>query len=123
MYGAWAAMVNRCHNPNNSAYGRYGGKGISVCALWRSDFRAFLADVGERPAGMTLDRIDPYGNYEPNNCRWATAVEQRANRTAEGDQKMRAAMSTAVRARWAKWRLDMSGVPTGSVNLLPENET
>jgi hypothetical protein len=77
-------MLRRCHNPNAVDYPRYGQRGIAVCAAWDpqqgGSFEQFLADLGERPAGKTLDRIDPDGNYEPGNCRWATAKEQRANR-------------------------------------------
>ena len=104
MYSAWGGMVNRCHNPNNSSYGRYGKKGIRVCDRWREDFRNFLADMGERPDEKTLDRIDPYGPYSPENCRWATLKEQRANISPEGDRRMRAALSIGVKKRWAKWR-------------------
>jgi hypothetical protein len=105
MYGAWAAMINRCHNPNNSSYSRYGARGIIVCDRWRQDFRYFLADMGERPEGMTLDRFpDASGNYEPGNCRWATIHEQRSNLSVDGDQRMRAAIADGVTARWQKWR-------------------
>lgn len=115
MYGAWAGMINRCHNPNNASFARYGGKGIVVCDRWRADFLNFLEDMGERPDGMTLDRIDPYGNYDPGNCRWATLKEQRANITAEGDAKTRAATSASKRAFWKRWRASQtSGVLSGS---------
>jgi hypothetical protein len=72
-------MRNRCRNPKNPEYDHYGGRGISVCERW-DDFRNFLADMGERPAGTTLDRWpNPDGDYEPSNCRWATHREQRLN--------------------------------------------
>jgi hypothetical protein len=80
-YKIWKGMIARCHNKNREAYARYGAKGVSVCPEWRADFAAFIADVGPRPSpSHSLDRYpDMHGNYEPGNCRWATAAEQTEN--------------------------------------------
>ena len=78
-YHTWLAMRARCNNPNSDEFHRYGGKGITVCARWQESFEAFLADMGERPSGKTIDRIENAKGYEPGNCRWATPREQRMN--------------------------------------------
>lgn len=78
-YHSWAAMKKRCNNPNFKYYYNYGGRGITYCERWET-FTNFLADMGPRPEGTSLDRIDPDGNYEPGNCRWATRTEQNRNR-------------------------------------------
>lgn len=78
-YQAWSSMIGRCENPNNNRFRSYGGRGITVCPQWRADFAAFLADMGEKPAGLSLDRIDVNGPYAPGNVRWATDLEQMNN--------------------------------------------
>lgn len=75
----WKAMLQRCHNPNNKSYPRYGGRGVAVCEEWRNSFEAFAAYMGDRPPGMTVDRINSDGNYEPGNVRWATYTQQARN--------------------------------------------
>ncbi|MGA3803711.1 hypothetical protein ACI2VC_06880 [Ralstonia nicotianae] len=78
-YVSWQAMRQRCNDENRENFDYYGGRGIKVCDRWAS-FRLFLEDMGERPTGHTLDRINPEGDYEPGNCRWIPAEKQAANR-------------------------------------------
>lgn len=74
-YRTWKEMRQRCMNPNNGKWKWYGGRGISITPSWDS-FETFLADMGERPENCSIDRIDVHGNYEPENCRWATVKQQ-----------------------------------------------
>lgn len=79
-YNTWNSMNSRCYYKKHKSYAVYGGKGISVCDRWRNSFADFLADMGQRPPGTSLDRWPNHaGNYEPGNCRWATAKEQSRN--------------------------------------------
>lgn len=114
-YRSWTAMKTRCYNPRFPSFADYGARGITVCDRWRDNFAAFLADMGPRPAGSTLERIDNDGNYEPTNCRWANRQEQNSNtrqnafvvflgeRLAMAEACRRAGVSYNT-VRWHIWR-------------------
>lgn len=80
LYNTWIQMQHRCKNPKSISFPHYGALGITVCERWQNDFWAFAKDMGDRPEGMTLDRIKGDGNYEPSNCRWADEETQNNNR-------------------------------------------
>ncbi len=82
-YITWAGMKARCNNPDATSYDIYGGRGILVCQRWNDDFSHFFADMGKRPEGTTLDRVNNNGRYEPSNCRWVTQKDQFTNSSSK----------------------------------------
>lgn len=139
-YRAWAGMKTRCLNPEFKDWNLYGGRGITVCPKWSSSFVEFFRDMGPRPSPLhSLDRKDSDGNYEPGNCRWATAIEQRHNQrpgslrapiwiTFNGSTKMFHEWATwlrisqaSLRERIAKWGIERALV-VPAVRLRRRNE-
>lgn len=100
-------MLQRCHSPSAKDYPRYGAKGIAVCDRWRFSFENFFADMGHRPTGKSIDRIDNNKGYEPGNCRWATIKEQ--NRNVSTNRYIEYAGERMLLIEWAE-RLGMKAV-------------
>ena len=105
---AWEAMLQRCNNEKCPNYKNYGARGITVCERWTS-FDNFLEDLGPRPTGMSLERIQVDGNYEPSNCKWATYEEQQNNRT--NNVRLTFQGRTQTLSQWAReYNLPVMGV-------------
>lgn len=113
LYNVWAAMKNRCSNPANPSYVRYGKRGIEVCPAWRKSFVAFLEYITALPdygvAGRTLDRVNNDGNYEPGNLRWATCKTQNGN--TRTNRHVTAFGRTQILEDWAR----EVGIPSGAL--------
>lgn len=108
-YKSWKSMHDRCRLPAMGNFESYGGRGVKVCDEWQS-FSRFLADMGARPIGTTLDRIDVNGNYEPANCRWATTSQQQNNR-----RNNRTLTLAGCAMTYAQWERRM-GLPPGTIH-------
>lgn len=108
IYHTWDSMKQRCFNKNSRPYKNYGGRGISVCDRWMS-FENFYADMGERPEGAELDRINNNGNYEPGNCRWTTRSENIKNSRARQRDSQGRITGQVIEKTW----IDISGVLRG----------
>ena len=100
IYNIWSNMKCRCLNRNDAQYKDYGGRGILICKAWLDSFETFLSDMGEKPEGLSIDRIDNNGNYEPNNCRWSDRYEQ--NNNARSNVKITYKGKTLNMAQWAR---------------------
>lgn len=86
-YKSWQSMKSRCLNPKATGYEYWGGRGIKICDRWLNSFENFLADMGKRPEGATLNRIDNDGNYEPQNCKWSFISEQQLNKRIQKNNR------------------------------------
>lgn len=105
-YSSWKGMKQRTTNPKNPEFKNYGGRGIKLCPEWHN-FKAFIRDMGPKPTPLhSIDRINPDGDYEPGNCRWATPKEQSANR--RDNPKITFRGETKTRVEWAR-ELGISG--------------
>lgn len=100
-YGTWSAMKQRCENPRDASFSDYGGRGIKVCDRWAS-YDAFITDMGRRRAGMTLERVDVNGDYEPSNCIWADRTRQNVNKRLSARNKtgIRGVSWNRERSKW-----------------------
>lgn len=108
-YVSWCAMSQRCNDPGRDGFAGYGGAGITVCDRWKS-FSAFIEDMGERPSGTTIDRIDGTLGYQPGNCRWATSIEQANNKCTS--RTYRAGDTERTLKGWS----EISGIPASCIH-------
>lgn len=109
-YYAWASIKQRCRNPKNAMYHYYGARGIDICDRWHNSFEAFLRDMGEAPAGSSIDRINNDRGYEPGNCRWTTAMVQGNNKRNNVILEARGERHTL--SEWAR----IAGIPKSTLH-------
>lgn len=107
-YRIWTSMVQRCTNPNDKAFGSYGGRGITICEQWRTSYVAFLRDMGRSNGRLTIERIDNERGYGPDNCRWATMKEQASNRRPNPTYKLSSEQADEIRKLVASGRTHKS---------------
>lgn len=108
-YAIYAGMKQRCYNTNHKHFKSYGGRGITVCSRWLNSFAAFLEDMGRCPEGMSLDRIENNGHYEPDNCRWATALQQARNKRT--NLILTAGLQSMTLSEWS----EKTGIGVGTI--------
>lgn len=118
-YKSWLAMRDRCLCENNSNYANYGGRGVQIDKSW-DDFEVFLSDMGERPVGKTLERVDPWGNYCKDNCTWVTPVQQNRNQRST---KMSLEKAVAIRkdSRQGRELAKIFGVSESTISQVRNN--
>ena len=121
-YNTWSLMKNRCNSKTSRDYIHYGNRGITVCSRWSESFECFLEDMGEKPEGKSIDRIDNNAGYKPSNCRWATSSEQGRNKRTT---KLSIEVARAIRKDSRKYKDIASeyGVSTSCVGAVKRNET
>lgn len=122
LWNTWKGVLARCYYEKHPSYHNYGGRGITVCDAWRNDFWAFVQEVGLRGAGLTLDRIDSNGNYEPGNVRWTTWKVQNNNRRDTSQPFTLFGQATTIREVAKRYNLSVAVVKRRVAAKLPDDE-